>query len=689
MDTIKRHGKFRFFRNHPLISILAILSIVSAGYYFYSSATKGPEQIRYVVARAEYGTIVASVSGTGQVSAQNQVDIKAKVSGDVTAIGIKEGGDMTKDALLFQIDDRVARKAVRDATLNLETAKLSLEKLQKPPDALALLQAQNALAQAKRDLEDLQKPPDALALLQAENAVQQAQDSYADSKKNLEKAYEDGFTDVTSAILDLSTVMNGLSDILYTNTIERSQTNSDWYTNRVMTWEYDAALEKKNLTNTAYEKANKHFKAVEASYEQTSRASSSEARERLIDDTFDAVKMASDAVKAADTYLDFVQDVMEDKSIVVPSVMSSHQSSLDAYTSKMNTRYAALQTAVRLIDDRKGAIVNAERTLVEKNKSLEDLKNGPDTETLQTARERVTEKEKLLTELQAPPDANDVAQAREKVKEREEALAKLQEPPDEFDIRTQKIAIRERTNALEDAQEKLEDYRITASFDATLADVAVKKGDSVSAGTILATVITRARIAELSFNEIDVSRIAVGQKATLSFDALPDTQLTGSVAEIDTIGSSEQGVVSYTVTVAFDTDDERIKPGMSVSAAIIVDTRVDILLVPANAVKLQGESSAVDVVQDKGIQNALSPGGVLLSNPPTRTLVEVGISNDESTEILSGLDEGAFVVVRTIDQSSSNQTPAQSQNPSFRIPGFPGGGGSSGGGGGGFRMQVR
>jgi|GEM_PF-116678 len=714
MDTIKRHGKLRFFRHHPFVSILVIIGIAGVGYYFYSSATKGPEQVRYVLARAERGTIVASVSGTGQVSAQNQVDIKAKASGDVTAIGVKEGSDITKDALLFQIDDRAARKTVRDATLNLEAAKLSLEKLQKPPDALALLQAQNALAQAKRDLEDLQKPPDALALLQAqnalaqakrdledlqkppdalallqaENAVQQSQDSYTDTKKGLEKAYEDGFTSVTSAILDLSTVMSGLSDILYTNTIDRSQTNSDWYTNRVMTWEYDAAFEKKNLTNTAYEKANKRFKAVDASYEQTSRVSSSETRERLIDDTFDAVTLASDAVKAANTYLDFVQDVMEDKSLAVPSAMSTHQSTLDTYTSKMNTRYSELQSAVRSIDDKKGSIVNAERTLIEKNKSLEDLKNGPDEETMQTARERVTEKEESLAKLQEPPDASALAQAQEKVKEKEESLVKLQKPADELDIRAQKITIRERTNAVEDTKEKLDDYRITAPFDATLADVAVKKGDSVSAGTILATAISKTRIAELSFNEIDVSRIAVGQKATLSFDALPDTQLTGSVVEIDTIGSSSQGVVSYTVTVAFDTDDERIKPGMSVSAAIIVDTSVDVLLVPANAVKLQAESSAVDVVKDEGIQNALSPSGVLLANPPIRTPVEVGISNDESTEILSGLDEGALVVVRTIDQPSSNQTPAQSQNPSFRIPGLPGGGGSSGGGGGGFRMQT-
>lgn len=91
MDIAGRHGKLAFFRAHPVISIFVIIAVASVGYYFYSSATKGPVQTRYILARAERGTIVASVSGTGQVSAQNQIEIKTKVSGDVRAVSAKEG----------------------------------------------------------------------------------------------------------------------------------------------------------------------------------------------------------------------------------------------------------------------------------------------------------------------------------------------------------------------------------------------------------------------------------------------------------------------------------------------------------------------------------------------------------------------------------------------------------------------
>ncbi|MBI2483747.1 HlyD family efflux transporter periplasmic adaptor subunit [Candidatus Uhrbacteria bacterium] len=572
--------------------------------------------------------------------------------------------------------------ALLQAQNALAQAKRELEDLQKPPDALALLQAQNALAQAKRELEDLQKPPDALALLQAEHAVEQAHQSYADAQKNLEKTYEDGFTSVTTAMLDLVATLNGISDTLYTNTIERSQTNSDWYTNRIMTWEYDSAFEKKNLANSAYDKARASTEATNAAYTRTSRVSPSQDREELIIDTFKAVAAVNDSVKAADTYLDFVQAVMEDKNLSVPSLMIAHQAALDTHTAKMNTRYADLQTIVRSIDDRKGSITSTERTLAEKNKYLEDLKNGPDAESLATAIERKNEREESLAKLTEPADGETIVAAKEKVNERLEAIAKLQEPLDELDIRSQKIAILERTNALEDAKEKLADYRIVAPFDAIAADVAVKPGDTVNAGAVLSTLITKTSIADLSLNEIDVSRLAIGQKATLTFDAVPDIQLTGSIVEIDTIGSVSQGVVSYAVTIAFDTDDERIKPGMSVSAAIIVDTRVDALIVPASAVKLQGEQYAIDLVEDSSEQAVLSSGGVVLANPPRRVPIEVGISNDESIEILSGIEEGSLVVMRTVDQSSTGANSASGQNPSFRIPGLPGGGS-----GGGFRMR--
>jgi hypothetical protein len=58
-------------------------------------------------------------------------------------------------------------------------------------------------------------------------------------------------------------------------------------------------------------------------------------------------------------------------------------------------------------------------------------------------------------------------------------------------------------------------------------------------------------------------KFVLGQKATLAFDAIDDVIVEATVSEIDVLGTVAQGVVTYTVKIAFDSDDDRIKPGMT------------------------------------------------------------------------------------------------------------------------------
>jgi HlyD family secretion protein len=227
-------------------------------------------------------------------------------------------------------------------------------------------------------------------------------------------------------------------------------------------------------------------------------------------------------------------------------------------------------------------------------------------------------------------------------------------------------------NALSDAEENLADCSISAPFDGVISDVKVKKGDTVSSGTVLATLITKQKIAEITLNEIDAAKVKLGQKATLTFDALPDLTLTGKVTEIDTVGTVSQGVTSYGVKIALDTDDERIKPGMSVTAEIVVEAKPDVLTLPNSAIKTQGNSNYVELIEASDTtKNKLKIGSsiVLPKNVQIKNqTVEIGISNDTMTEIVSGLKEGDIVISSKI----SSQTQTQSTQNQFRlqIPGM-------------------
>jgi len=241
-----------------------------------------------------------------------------------------------------------------------------------------------------------------------------------------------------------------------------------------------------------------------------------------------------------------------------------------------------------------------------------------------------------------------ISNATRTIAENELSFQKFQAGADSLDIRNSKINITQKENALADAQTTLSNYYLRAPFDGTVAKISAEKGDSVSGGTSVATIITPQQIATLSLNEVDVAKVKVGQKATLTFDAVEDLTITGEVAEVDTIGTVTQGVATYAVKITFDTQDERIKPGMTVSATIVIDVKTDTLMIANSAIKTSsdGATSYVEMFSTTP-SGATDTAGILSSIPPAQKTITIGISNDTETEILSGIKEGDLVVTRT------------------------------------------
>lgn len=219
----------------------------------------------------------------------------------------------------------------------------------------------------------------------------------------------------------------------------------------------------------------------------------------------------------------------------------------------------------------------------------------------------------------------------------------------DFDIKDQEIKVAQAKKKLEDLQSNLSDYSVYAPFSGIISTVNVDKGDTVSSGTTLATIITKQKVAKISLNEVDASKVKVGQKATLTFDAIDELAIVGVVVEIDSVGTVSQGVVTYNAKISLDSQDERIKAGMSVSAAIVVEVKQDIIIVPNSAVKNQDDVYFIQILSASS------------TNPISKQVV-IGIANDEYTEIISGVDEGDSVIAKTIDstEKSVKQTAAGS-----------------------------
>ena len=565
---------------HKIISGTCLILLIIAGFFGYKHFFGKKSETGYVTAAVQKGTITVSVSGSGQVSVLNQVDIKSDVSGEVVYVGVKKGQEVKAGTLLLQIDTTDAQKAVRDAETSLETAKLELEELLSPPDELTLLQAENSLSNAK--------------------------ESKTKAEDNLTKGYEDGFNDVANAFLELPSIMSGLKDIIFSYDLSKVQENIDYYTDSVKIYD-EKVLEYKADVLSKYQIARDSYDQNFQDYKSASRFSEKNVIESLINETYETVKNIAEVIKSTNDLIQFYQDELITYNSTPQALSTTHLSSLSGYISKTNSQLSTLLSTRVSLQTYKDSIVDAERTIEEKELSLADLKAGAD----------------------------------------------------KLEIRAKKITIQQKEDALLDAQQSLADCYLYAPFDGVIASVDVKKGDTVSSSAV-ATIITKQKIAEIALNEVDIAQVKEEQKANITFDAIENLNITGEVAELDTLGTVSQGVVSYTVKVVFDTQDERVKPGMSVSVAIITDMKQDILLVSSSAVKSNGQEYVT----------------VMENNVPRNQTVETGLSNDTMTEITSGLKEGDEVVTQTITSDASSATKSTNGSNSFRM--IEGGGGPPG-----------
>ncbi len=254
-------------------------------------------------------------------------------------------------------------------------------------------------------------------------------------------------------------------------------------------------------------------------------------------------------------------------------------------------------------------------------------------------------------------------------------------------LQSKELAVTEAENSLASAEETLAQYTVTAPFSGTMATSPEFVGDQVSPSSTLGTLITNDEVVTLSLNEVDVSKVAIGDKATLTFDAVPDLTLTGTVQTVDPVGTVTSGVVNYTVTISLDTQDSRVKSGMSVTAAIQTGIATDVLTVPSAAVKTTNDTSYVLTVPSGDTQTPVpatgttASQGVYLATAPVRTPVETGLTDGTVTEIKSGLTENQSIVTKTVTASTTATTAKTStttSGTSSRSGGGFGGGGLGG-----------
>lgn len=135
----------------------------------------------------------------------------------------------------------------------------------------------------------------------------------------------------------------------------------------------------------------------------------------------------------------------------------------------------------------------------------------------------------------------------------------------------------------------------------------------------------------ISVDELDILRYSEGMPAEIFIDALPGESFTGTVTKIAAVGTNSGGSSKFDVTVALPYSD-RFLSGMNASVVIHTGSTGSVVTVPAAA--LQDNGSRCTVYTGYDAKNNV------LTDPVT---VEVGVSDGEYVEILSGLEAGRTI----------------------------------------------
>jgi RND family efflux transporter MFP subunit len=344
------------------------------------------------------------------------------------------------------------------------------------------------------------------------------------------------------------------------------------------------------------------------------------------------------------------QAALDQASANLEKVKSPSSYDVQQAQEAVNQAQANLQ---KLQNPTEADITSGQQGVIAAQTAMNKLVN-PSTYDVQQAQQAVVQAQanvdKLLT-----GNAYDVQTAQASLAQAQANLQKLQNGNTAQDIAQAQAAVGQAKAALDQAQANLDAATLIAPFTGTVAATGANLGEQVGASTALVTLVDTQQLrVDVTVGETDVAQIKPGQPATLTLDALPNQRVNGTVSVIAPTATTTNGVVTYTVQIQLDPQQAQaagVRPGMTASASIVTQSRPNVVVAPNRAIKTQGQTKTVLVLDAEG-------------KTETRQ-VRAGLSNDQSTEITSGLHAGEKVVIPATSTAASVRMPGAGGPPPF------------------------
>ncbi|HSV96947.1 MAG TPA: efflux RND transporter periplasmic adaptor subunit [Spirochaetota bacterium] len=182
----------------------------------------------------------------------------------------------------------------------------------------------------------------------------------------------------------------------------------------------------------------------------------------------------------------------------------------------------------------------------------------------------------------------------------------------------------------------------------------VEPGQTVSTTTAVLVLADRL-IVTANVDETDIGNVKIGMTAELSLDSYPGVEVNGRVRHISYESTVTNNVTMYKVQIIPNRVPEVFRSGMSATINIIQSARGNALLLPIEAVLMEGRTNYIRVGRGE-------------KAPPELREVKIGISDESRIEILSGLNEGEKVLVADGNAEVRSATGTNKKNPFMPTP---------------------
>lgn len=199
------------------------------------------------------------------------------------------------------------------------------------------------------------------------------------------------------------------------------------------------------------------------------------------------------------------------------------------------------------------------------------------------------------------------------------------------DVLAQEARVKQYSALVDSAQAQVSKTIISAPFDGLVTRQDAKVGETVTAGTSLVALIAPGEMEiEANISEVNIGKVAIGNKVAITFDAYPSRNFSGEIIYIEPAETIVDNVINYKTKISIQGDLSDIKSGLTANLRILTASRENVLIVPRYALTEEDGSQYVTRLNGKNEE---------------KVKVEVGLFGNDGKAEIAGLSEGDIVIV--------------------------------------------